>query len=660
MSRSAGETRDILPGSVLTRRPVATAVIVYAAVALAAAVAAYFAIFTLFAPYDDEGTVLLGLRAFAHGETLYRDVYSVYGPFYYELFGGFFALSGRAVTTDAGRLIVIVVWVGTSLLFGLAAQRLTGRLALGVVGMISAFAAIGALTNEPMHPQGLCVLLLAGFVLLAVWQPSRRIAWGGGAAGALLAALLLTKVNLGVFAIVAAVLAATWTVGSLHRRVWLRALVVAAFLAMPLFITARDLGLSWVRELLVLEALSAIAVLVAAAPLQPRQGDDERLLWRWLLAGVAGFGLAFVAILGIVVLTGPSPHDVYEGIVSQAFRVRDVLVFAFQPPASSLNWAVAAVAGAALTVRLRSGEAAAPRLWPALLRALAGLAIVFSVARIMPFGLDPTAGNQDVLAMVLAWVAAVPPRGVREPAQKRFLRILLPALALAETIQVYPVAGSQTAMAAVCFVPVGALCLADALGEMNAWGEARGAAAAQRLGAVLGVASIAIAGMFALDSVLMPAATNAVAYRHAEKLDLPGAGLVRLPAAEVDTYTGIVEALHRQGCTIFIGYPNVDSLYLWSGLPAPRPEPPNAWFKGLDASQQQRVVDELRASPRPCLVRSDERAKFYLAEAPPPNLPLVRYTLHDFRPVAHVGDFSLMVPREGQPAQAAPGPQAHP
>ncbi|HXS33100.1 MAG TPA: hypothetical protein VN758_04910, partial [Solirubrobacterales bacterium] len=82
----------------LARRPLATAVALYSLVALAAAIAAYFAIFTQFSSGDDEGTLLVSLNAFSHGQTLYSDVYSPYGPFYYELFGGFFSLTGLAVT----------------------------------------------------------------------------------------------------------------------------------------------------------------------------------------------------------------------------------------------------------------------------------------------------------------------------------------------------------------------------------------------------------------------------------------------------------------------------------------------------------------------------------------------------------------------------------
>ncbi|HEX2097249.1 MAG TPA: hypothetical protein VHF50_07775, partial [Solirubrobacterales bacterium] len=177
-------------------RPDVAAAIVYSAVALAAFVVAYVTIFTQFTPYDDEGTLLATLRAFVEGDALYKDVFSPYGPFYYEVFGGLFALTGWSVSTDASRLIVVVIWVATSGLYGLAAHRLTGRLALGVSAMIVSFAVLGALVGEPMHPHGLATVLIAGFVLLAVMAPGRRVALGGAVAGALLAGVVLTKINL--------------------------------------------------------------------------------------------------------------------------------------------------------------------------------------------------------------------------------------------------------------------------------------------------------------------------------------------------------------------------------------------------------------------------------------------------------------------------------
>jgi hypothetical protein len=87
--------------------------------------------------------------------------------------------------------------------------------------MTVAFAALDVLANEPMHPQVLCVALLGAFTLIAVVGPGRRPLWGGGAGGALIAALFLTKPNLGAFAVAAMALAAVLAFEPLRRRRWL-------------------------------------------------------------------------------------------------------------------------------------------------------------------------------------------------------------------------------------------------------------------------------------------------------------------------------------------------------------------------------------------------------------------------------------------------------
>lgn len=60
--------------------PTVRAIVLYALVAVGAVVAAYGAIFAGFANYDDEGTVLVTLNAFAHGQPLYTDIFSPTGP----------------------------------------------------------------------------------------------------------------------------------------------------------------------------------------------------------------------------------------------------------------------------------------------------------------------------------------------------------------------------------------------------------------------------------------------------------------------------------------------------------------------------------------------------------------------------------------------------
>ena len=622
----------------------------YAVVAIAATITAYFIIFTTFAPYDDEGTLLIGLRAFVDGDPLYRDIWSVYGPFYYELFGGLFSLFGQEVTTNASRTIVLVVWVATSLFFGVAAHRFTRNLWLGLTGMIAAFGSLVVLANEPMHPHGLCVLLLGGFALLLASGPSRRPAWLGAASGALLAALLMTKVNLGIFAIAAVVVAAAFTAWPFAGRLPIRWLVGAAFLAMPLAVLGRDLDLAWTRELALLEILAMGAVLVAARPLRPTA--TNRVLSRWLFGAAAGFAVALVAILLVLLATGPSLADAYDGIVRQALGIRDLLIGQTPfPPVTVLTWAIVALAGAFLATRLLRAPQARPALWSALVRAAAGLATWLAIAHIVVVGLNPSSANPVIVPMLVAWIAAIPPLGVTETPYKRFLRVLLPALAVAETLQMYPVPGSQLGIASVSFVSVGALCFADALTELRAVYSTPSFRLA-RLGEVTAVAGVALAGIFATTTLVMPAAARIVDYRDNTKLDLRGAGLMHLPAQTTETYEQLVGLLDRYECTTFIGWPGMGSVYLWADLPSPAPQPPNAWFYGLDDDQQRQAVGQLRASARPCVIRNEEQAGSYLRGEPAPDSPLVRYVSDNFKLKFDVGAYEFMLPK---PSATDPG-----
>jgi hypothetical protein len=625
------------------------AIAIYATVAIAATVAAYFYLFTQFAPYDDEGTVLVTLKAFVHGETLYRDVYTPFGPFYYELFGSLFSLSGHAVTTDASRTIVMVIWVGASLLFGLAVQRLTGRVALGVTAMLVAFSVVFILSQEPMHAQALAVALLAVLTAIVAGCDTRRALLVGGICGALLAALVLTKINLGIYAVAAVLFAAVLAVEPLYRRRWVRWPVILAFLALPFVATARDLSGELVRNLALLELLAAMAIAAASWTLRlgPADENDIGKTMRWLFGAAVGFGLAFAAILGAIFITGSTPADVYDGVITQALRIRNVNPAPIGISTASLDWGIAAIAAAAGVSWLRLRGESGSLLWSGVLRAAGGLAIWFSITQSAPLSLGPAPGNVDALAMVLAWVAVIPPTGAVESAQRRFVRVLLPTLAIAEVLQVYPVAGSQMRIAAVMFVAVGGICLGDAFTELRAWSSARGPVSLERLGVFASVAIIALGAKFALDGIVLPTVSRVITYNEEKALPFPGARSLHLPTAEAEAYERVVELLHRYRCTSFIGYANVDSLYLWSEIDPPKPSAPSAWMLALEEGEQQRILRQMRATPRPCAVRNEGVAGGWLAGRPRPETPLVRYIFNDFRVVETIGPFEFMLPKGG-------------
>jgi hypothetical protein len=647
---AAGETSPRLPPALRAARkwvdanPAVTAIAVYALIALAAAVAAYFALFSQFAFYDDEGTLLVTVKAFAHGQVLYRDIYSPYGPFYYDVFGGLFALTGWAVTNDASRLIVTVVWVGSSFFFGLAAQKLSGRLSLGAAAMIVAFAALGVLAAEPMHPQGLAVLLFAAITLAVVFGPGRRAGWAGGIAGALLGALLLTKVNLGTYAAVAGVLAAIFTFEPFYRRRWLRWPAIVALLAFPLIVMSGDLHEQWVRDLIALEFLSVTALVIAASSAAPPAGERDAAFARWLVGAVVGAVAAVVVILAFLLLTGPSPSEAFDGIVKEGLKLRNVFTIPLTYPAVAVDWGILAVAAATLVTVLRS-KGARETVWPGLLRLLAGVSIWFTLAGSSPLAFGPT-GNRLALPMALAWVAALAPLGAAEPAFRRFARVFLPLLAVEQTLQVYPVAGSQIGIASITFVVVGAICIVDGLGQLRAWATQRGWSPPS-FAAATTTAGIALVAILGFHSIASPAATNIVAYDERQPLPFNGAHLLHLAPPQGEEYAELVDLLHEHHCSVFVGFPNLDSLYLFSGIEPPKPNAPGAWPIVLPLDQQQRVVNEMKASPRPCAIRNDGLAEGAWLHGTPPDEsdPLVNYIFNDFRTVDTVGEFQFMVPK---------------
>jgi len=407
---------------------------------------------------------------------------------------------------------------------------------------------------------------------------------------------------------------------------------------------ARELRADWIRDLIALELLATIALLVAARLQRPQRGESDGGMLRWLGCAIAGFAAAGIVIVGALLVTGATVSGLYDGAIVQGVKIGDVFTIPFTSPAAAVDWGIAAVAAAAIVVLVRSGRTGESPFWPGLLRCLAGFVIWLTVARAAPFSLAP-AGNQEALPLVLVWVAAVTPAGNLEPPYRRFLRVALPSLALMETLQVYPVAGSQVGIAAVSFVAVGAICLADGVGLLRAWSEARGGRALEGFALVSAVVILALAGSLALKSIARPATSGAVLYHDQPALPFSGASLIHPSPGQVEEYGQLVAMLKAHRCTMFIGQPNVDSLYLWSGIDPPKPSAPGAWLVVLDDVGQQRIVNQLRSTPRPCAIRNDAAADAWLHGSPLPDTPLVRYISRDFEQTGQVGGWLFLEPK---------------
>jgi len=486
-------------------------------------------------------------------------------------------------------------------------------------------------------------------------------------------------IALAIFAAVAFVFATAFVAPPASAL--LRWPAAAAFVALPVVLTGADLGLDWVRRLVALEVLSMAAVVVAAsmgsiatvsqetivrnlpearAGQKPKAGGRSGRRRRTasqtaartadmadpgrtsrpagesgmpvLIAPAVALAAVVLVVVTVIFSAGVTPADLLNGAIGEAMRVRRSLVVPAKVPWIGVLCGAAALAAAAYCAMTQARPAPAGAAAAIAVRIAGAVAIWLSAMQLVT--------GPAWHALPLCVLAVTAPAGT--PHGQRFGRLFLAAFALTAFLQVYPVAGSQVGIAAFALVPVGAICWSDAMALLAR--DAGGTLPRQAVQAI----SIATAVAFFVLAIAKPGVEHWREYRANEALSVHGAGLLRLPRRETLVYDALVHRLQSFGCTTFVGYPNLDSLYVWTGIDPPIPTAPGGWITGLGDSDQQRIVAALRSAPKPCVVYSPMRASFWLGSAGSSHVrgPLERFILDEFHSVQRVGEFSLMLRNE--------------
>jgi hypothetical protein len=563
----------------------------------------YVAMFNGFHAYDDEGSILITFRDYLAGHPLLTPNIPYYGPFFYETVGGLFKLLGIAPTNDSGRFVTLAIWLIASALGALAAYRLTRNLWIALATQPITFILLTALTREPMTTYGLLSLLMLALVVAASFASTKPRA-AAAAIGAIVGALCLVKINVGAFAALAVIFAWAASLAPRWRRLALPVMGTAITVA-PYLLTANLLGRGWVFEFALLVSLSAAAVGIAcmqAPPLRPPAPSTA-----WLIVGGA---VVIVASLAVAVAGGTHAGDIWDGLVVRAVSFPQL----FTLPVD-VNLLVDLGALISLVACIDSLRARISRPTADVARLAAGLFILLSVL-LLP---TPT----WLLGLALAWLVARPAEGA--PAQ--YVRFLLPALAVMESLQAYPVAGTQLSLAALTLILVGAIVLNDGITGLKASWAPRVAQLALIFAAAVLVLEGFVAGSQFIGDI---------------PFGLRGAESVRMPAQQATELRELVAAIDSR-CSSFITLPGMNSIYIWTGQEPPSDLRYGVWWLIPDPADQQAIVKKLDGEPRLCVVKNQTLIEFWAQSRPVPAQPMVDFIDTSFVPTATYGDYVLLV-----------------
>jgi hypothetical protein len=598
------------------------AAIPYALIAVFGAALAYFSLFSQFTPHDDSGHLSVSLTEFIAGRNLYEDLYSQYGPLYFLLFGGLFSIPGIELTTDSVRLLTLVLWVICGLLLGLSAERITGDRRLGWIASIGAFAGLTALAPEPMHPVGISTTLTCAIIAILAFgaeRPPMRVAVPLGIA---VGALAMIKINMGALAAVALIAAVLISLSPPRLRIAYAIGAAALVSAATLVLLSNDLGVGWVQELIALQLAGTFAIVVRAVAARGA-GESPDGSWLWI-GRFAAAGMAVVVVVSLLIFAlGTTPAGLVDGVLIDPTRHPDidVLQFTFHSKVIAGSLIVLAAVVALTLWRDRLGNSTAVLAVRAAVRFVAAVAILASIVQQTQVYFGPSARTVTI-GVLVAWLAAVPPREAKESASRSFARLAIVLFAVVEVLQAYPVAGSQLKAASVLFVVVALILVADGLRVLKEL------PAAVRLPTFAAPAAIAALGAYlAIAGVLIPLKDTRARWHGGTPLDQRGAKLVRVPGAQAAAYHQIVDGAARYGCKPIVMLPGAYSLQGWFGQRPPSGYNVSNWMLLVSKKRQREVVAKVRDKPRLCVVRIDDPNFDYVAISVPPLItkPLFKY-----------------------------------
>jgi len=540
-------------------------------------------------------------------------------------------------------MATLVAWVGSSLLIGLSTYRVTRNVLLGISAQVLVFAGLNVFNGASMHPGALICLLLAGLVALTTFVTSQPARATMGLLGVTVGALLLTKVNIGIFALASVLMACAATYPSLARSK-LRPAIELGFVVTPLALMAGQLEQSSTQRYSLHVAIAALTIVLLLRVHVAERARSAAELW-WFAGGL--LGAIFLTCL-MAIVTGTSVVGLFEGVISDPLNHANVHPYPLLLENRVIGVDVVSLVGASsywYVMRFRRGGGNSSwYLISSLLSIFVGVVMALSIiGEGLPFDAAGSGAFAYQLTLLgLAWVSLVPVSNAPMDGRMTLAVRLLPTLAVLQSLHAYPVAGpQQIAWSSFLLVPVAVVCLSNGI---------RGVAAAvadrteRRALAAVGFVSALVLIVFLANTTLRrPLIESRNAFNASASLNLPGASRMQAPPEDGALLREITDALNER-CAAFLTFPGMNSFYLWTGQDPPTDLNAGYWMELLDTETQSRVVAASSSLDDLCLLRNKGLVAgwYELGGGPSEDAPLVRFVRQSFTHDATFGPFELL------------------
>ena len=579
---------------------------------LCAAYTAYHRVFVSLANYDDEGFMMWTVKNFLGGRALYDQVSTVYGPFYYLYEWCALSLTGFPAASDSLRLVSAAFWVAAALIAFLLVYRATGSLVLAVCVHLLVFRALSFVGEEPAHPQEACIfLLLALGRAFYIANRTLRMVMMGVLGGA----MATSKINLGIFVLVALIVGLTFAQPQGWRRRAACIAVSVGALALPVVLMWDRLSDPWAIFFasLVMLSLASALVTVWAMP-----WHSHGLSLRDMAVVTCAFAATAAAICCFPLAHGTTLRNLWEGLVVVPRKTYGVYwALPANVHAYALIWAAAGLTLAWYAARRRIGD-----------RWLAMLKLGFGVSVLLMCATNRYAGLLN-FATPFLWLVAARPGNLAADRRYTLARSLLVILGVIQVLYVYPVAGSQVDFVAVYTIVFAGICLWDSVSWIGSGGVVR-MPWGVKFAAVLLIAGVNLA--IAWDA--------GRTYESFSALNFPGAGNVRVEPEKAAALRAIVSRINTS-CGTLVTEPGLFSFHLWTGKPSPRGLEDQVWMSLLDDAAQEAIVREIARDPRACVVYQQDLVDSWTHGTDISRKPLVRFIRENFRTVFEGSGYCL-------------------